>query len=41
MSSHIAVSVFPFDGRVEETHTVFSGGIFDDSLAAFTLLHNG
>lgn len=40
MSSHIADPVFPFDGRIKETHTVFSGGIFNDSLAAITLIDN-
>lgn len=41
MSSHIAGPIFPFEGRVEETHTVFSGGIFNYSLAAITLVNYG
>jgi len=41
VSSHIAGPVFPFDGRVEETYTVFSGGIFNDSLATITLINDG
>jgi len=41
MSSHIAGPIFPFEGRVEETYTVFSGGIFNYSLAAITLINYG
>ena len=41
MSSHITGPIFPFNRRVEETHTVFSSGIFNDSLAAFTLINDG
>lgn len=41
MSSHIADPVFPFDRRVEETYTVFSGGVFNDSLATITLINDG
>jgi len=41
VSSHIADPVFPFDRRVEETYTVFSGGVFNDSLATITLINDG
>jgi hypothetical protein len=40
MSSHVANPVFPFNGRIEKGHTEFTGRIFDDSLAAITLLDN-
>ena len=40
MSRHIADAIFPFYGRVRETHTIRSGGILDDSLAAITLINN-
>jgi len=40
MGCHIADPYFPFDSRVRETHAVFSGGDFNDSLAAITLINN-
>ena len=40
MCSHITGPVFPFKGGIRGTHTVFSGGIFNDFLAAFTLFNN-
>jgi len=40
MGSHIADPDFPFDTSVRETHTVFSGRDFNDSLAAITLINN-
>ena len=40
MGSHVANPVFPFSGRVRKIHTEFTGGIFNDSLAAITLLDN-
>jgi hypothetical protein len=38
-SSHIAEPGFPFHSRVRETHAVFSGRNFNDSLAAITLIN--
>jgi hypothetical protein len=40
MGSHIANPVFPFRRRIEKGHTESTGRIFDDSLAAITLLDN-
>ena len=40
MRSHIADPTFPFPRGVRETHTVFSGGDLNDSLAAITLSNN-
>jgi len=40
MGSHIADPIFPFDSRIRETHAVFSGRDFNDSLAAITLINN-
>jgi hypothetical protein len=40
MGSHIADPVSPFDRRVRETHTVFSGRDFNDSLAAVALIND-
>lgn len=40
MSCHIADTVFPFDSGVRGTHTVLSGGIFSDSLAALALIND-
>jgi hypothetical protein len=40
MGSHIADPGFPFDNRVRETHAVFSGRDFNDSLTAITLINN-
>ncbi len=37
---HIADPVFPFGGRLGETHAVFPGGDFDGPVAAVTLLNN-
>jgi hypothetical protein len=38
MGSHVANPVFPFGGRIRESHTEFTGGIFSDLLAALALL---
>jgi len=40
MGSHIADPGLPFDSRVRETHAVFSGRDFNDSLATITLINN-
>jgi len=40
MGGHIADPSFPFNSRVGETHAVFSGGDFNDSLASVTLINN-
>ena len=40
MGSHIAEPDFPFNSRVRETHAVFSGRDFNDSLAAVTLIND-
>jgi hypothetical protein len=41
MSCHIACAIFPFQGRVRETHAKRTGGVLDGSLAAGALFHNG
>jgi hypothetical protein len=41
MSCHIACAIFPFQGRIRETHAKHSGGILNDSLTAGALFHNG
>jgi hypothetical protein len=40
MGSHVANPVFPFGGGVRESHTEFTGGIFNDFLTALALLNN-
>ncbi len=40
MGSHVANPFFPFRGRIGKVHTEFTGGIFNDSLAAIALLNN-
>jgi hypothetical protein len=40
MSCHVADAIFPLYGRVRKTHTISSGGILSDSLAAMTLIDN-
>jgi len=40
MGSHIADPVFPFAGRVRETHAVFSGRDFNDFLTTITLIND-
>jgi len=40
MGSHITTPVFPFDGGIRGIHAEFTGGVFNDLLAAITLLDN-
>jgi hypothetical protein len=41
MGGHRASAVFPFGRGIKEFCTVFSGGIFDYSLASIALFHDG
>ena len=40
MGSHITIPVFPFERGIRGTHAEFTGGVFNDLLAAITLLDN-
>ena len=41
VGSHIAVAVFPFQGRVGSGGAVFAGGIIRGPLAPHALIHDG